>query len=149
MDAAAEIGRNPVSKYQIQFRTAQLVSREVLQPSVVYPFFLPQRSLDDLLFYQVQYPQMDQVQCKCLTGNVRLGLLGGSEHASRLAHVIGALAIPWDLSRVLGGEHVHREAVHDKVPVLHLLLRSSNKWNETKKVSVPRLPVFKENSDHT
>lgn len=55
-----------------------------------------------------------------LTRDVCLSLVGGGEDSGRLAYVVGALAGPWDLGGVLGGEDVDRRAVHDKVAVAHL-----------------------------
>lgn len=56
------------------------------------------------------------------TRDVCLGLLSGGEDSRGLAHVVGALAGPWDLGGVLGGENVDRRAVHHEVAVAHLLI---------------------------
>lgn len=55
-----------------------------------------------------------------VTRDVSLGLLGGSEKAGRLAHVVRALAGPWDLRGIRRGEDGDRSAVHHEASVLDL-----------------------------
>lgn len=64
---------------------------------------------------------VSKTQKQLFTGDVCLRLLGGREHARRLAHVVRALRRPRDLSGVPGGEHEDRHSVHDQVAVLDLL----------------------------
>lgn len=56
----------------------------------------------------------------CLTGNMSLCLLGGGEHARRLADVIRFLARPRDLRGILRCEDRDLDSIYHEEPFLHL-----------------------------